>query len=340
MKILLLFSFLFLGISDFTEAQEQNKHYILLEKFTNTYCPPCIFRTPTFNEKILSEYEDIEVFQISYHVGHPVPDDVFYQANIEEIEERELYYQAFGTPMLFVSGESSPPGPSPDYEILPTTRLQEYLGSISPLEVIVRESIIGENQRKVNIEVKTVNQLIPSNHFKLRAVLVEKFIEYEPPFEGMETTHHNTFRQTLGGWEGINFTPAKVGESIEYEYTYDLKGNWREDQIYVLAFIQNDSNQSILNVGSSWQNEITNIGGETLESYLQIFPNPSSDFIQIRTAFSFQSVQVFDSKGQVLQQYVFNSTNATVDIHALPKGIYFISLQSENERTTRKIIKW
>ncbi|MFK7905160.1 MAG: TlpA family protein disulfide reductase, partial [Chitinophagales bacterium] len=202
------------------KAQEQNKRYVLLEEFSNTYCPPCIFRHPTFNENILTQYEDIEVYHISYHVGSPIPDDIFYQANIEEVEERANYYQIFGTPSLYVLGNFSPSGAAPDYEILPAPRLEDNLGSISPINIEVNESLTSLGERKVDIEIHSIHQMIPNPNFKLKVVVVEKVIEYEPPFEGMETTLHNIFRKTLGTWQGVSFNPAAVGESISYEYTY------------------------------------------------------------------------------------------------------------------------
>ena len=331
--------YLFFCGTDSTFAQEQNKRYVLLEEFTNTYCPPCIFRHPAFNENILGEYQDTEVYHISYHVGHPIPDDIFYQANKEEIEEREVYYQAFGTPMLHILGKLSPPGPSPDYEILPIARLQEHLGSISPLKLTVQETLTKNNQRTVHIEVQTVHQMIPSNHFRLRAVVVEKFSEYTPPHEGMETVHHNVFRQTLNGWEGSSFSPADVGESVHYQFDYTLSDDWQANQIYIIAFIQDDNNQNILNAGSSWKNEPVDIEASTNGYIPQLYPNPSRDFIHFNSTSTVKSAQIFDIQGQLLQK-TFTNSPTFLDIRHLPKGIYYVSLQLENDSVVRKIVKW
>ncbi len=325
---------------DYVIAQSQNKRYVLLEEFSNTYCPPCIFRHPTFNENILADYEDVEVLHVSYHVGSPIPDDIFYQANIEEVEERANYYQIQGTPTLHVLGNFSPSGPSPDYDILPITTLQEYTGSISPLKIVVEETTKENNQRSVHIEVQTVNQFIPSNLFRLRVVIVEKVVEYEPPFEGMENRLHNIFRQTLGGWEGEIFNPAKVGESVSYHYTYSIDESWQSDQIYVLAFVQDDQNQSILNAGSSWQNETVDIETNILKQVPRLYPNPSRDVIFFNTDKKLQSAHVFDMQGQLLQETFFTSSDSSMDIRNLPKGVYFVSLQEEGRIFVEKLVKW
>ncbi|MEZ4886435.1 MAG: T9SS type A sorting domain-containing protein [Chitinophagales bacterium] len=338
-KIFSLFVLLFI-FSSFVYAQEQNKRYILLEEFSNTYCPPCIFRHPTFHDNILLEYEDIDAYHIVYHVSTPIPDDIFYQANKEEAEERANYYQIQGTPTLHLLGKFSPSGPAPDYDILPNATLQQYTGSISPLKIEVLETIEANHQRSVNIEVQTVNQIIPSSHFRLRVVVVEKTVEYEPPFEGMETKLYNVFRQTLGGWEGIPFTPAKVGESVSYNYTYSLQEDWNKQQIYIIAFIQDDNNQSILNAGSSWQGETVAIEENSLNTLVQFYPNPSKDFVYIKTEKELQSVQIFDIEGKLLQKTFFDSSNPSIDLRALPKGIYYVSLQSEDKNRVEKIVKW
>ncbi|MGB0930041.1 MAG: T9SS type A sorting domain-containing protein [Chitinophagales bacterium] len=336
---ILSFTLCFLFVN-YIIAQEQNKRYVLLEEFSNTYCPPCIFRHPTFNENILDNYEDQEVFHISYHLGSPIPDDIFYQANIAEVEERANYYQVPGTPTLHLLGKFSPSGPSPDYDILPTPILQNYTGSISPLKIEVEETFTENNQRNVHIEVKTVNQLIPSNQFRLRLVVVEKTVEYEPPFEGMEAKHHNIFRQTLGGWEGTPFSPAKVGKTIEYDYTFSVKDAWQDDQIYVIAFVQDDSNQSILNAGSSWKNETVDIENQAIPSSIRLYPNPSSDYLFLDAEEKPQSVQMFDIQGQLLQNTPFDYANSSMDIRNLPKGVYFVSIQWEGEKLVEKIVKW
>lgn len=336
---ILLFALCFI-VKNHIIAQSQNKRYVLLEEFTNTYCPPCIFRHPTFNENILENYEDQEVLHISYHVGSPIPDDVFYQANMEEAEERANYYQVLGTPTLHLLGKFSPPGPSPEHEILPILTLQNYIGSISPLKIEVKEALLENNQRNVHIEVNTVNQLIPSNQFRLRVVIVEKIVEYEPPFEGMEAKHHNIFRQTLGGWEGEAFTPAKVGESISYDYTFSVKEEWQSNQIYVIAFVQDDNNQSILNAGSSWKNEVVDIENQVTQPSIHLYPNPSSDYLFWDAETKPQFAQIFDVHGQLVQNTSFDYTNSSMDIRTLPKGVYFISIQWEYEKLIEKIVKW
>ncbi|MFK7904126.1 MAG: T9SS type A sorting domain-containing protein, partial [Chitinophagales bacterium] len=118
--------------------------------------------------------------------------------------------------------------------------------------------------------------------------------------------------------------------------------NWNTSQIYVLAFIQNDSNQSILNVGSSWKNEIVDIETPLSEANVELYPNPSNDFIHIHTEAILQSAQIFDTQGQLKKKTDFTSFNSNkiVDIRDLPKGIYYLSLQSENRNIVEKIVKW
>lgn len=241
----LLFTFLGLFLSNILLfAQTSAQRYVLLEHFTNTYCPSCANTNPNFYSNILNNHQDTEVLHIAYHISTPIASDIFYQANSAEINTRDDYYSVSGTPGLWMQGAFVDYGAP----LLTQTQLNTQLGQNSPLQISVSETTMSSNSRMATIQVKTLGAP-PSGNLKLRAVVVERSVNYTAP--NLETIHKNIFRQTLNGWN-TNFTPAGTGSSTSLNYTYTISPNWSANQTYVIVFIQNETTKEVLNVGSSW----------------------------------------------------------------------------------------
>lgn len=72
---------------------------------------------------------------------------------------------------------------------------------------------------------------------------------------------------------------------------------------------------------------------------LLIYPNPTGDALSIETHQRGQT-RIFSVHGQeVLQQQLLNAGQSTIDVSALPAGIYFLEFQSEEGTTTSQFVK-
>lgn len=84
----------------------------------------------------------------------------------------------------------------------------------------------------------------------------------------------------------------------------------------------------------------------TLENYtgemgqLTLFPNPSNGILQINnnTGLKLVKATVFNSIGQQLRAINLSNNQTEIDFENLPKGLYFINLYFEKERTILKTI--
>lgn len=84
---------------------------------------------------------------------------------------------------------------------------------------------------------------------------------------------------------------------------------------------------------SSGQNDLNSIS---------IFPNPAESFIQIKYQTTFpKSYKIFDFNGRLINSKVINNNNdLRVDVSSFEKGLYFISIQSnERENNLKFLIK-
>ncbi|NJK82621.1 MAG: T9SS type A sorting domain-containing protein [Saprospiraceae bacterium] len=62
------------------------------------------------------------------------------------------------------------------------------------------------------------------------------------------------------------------------------------------------------------------------EPYFQIYPNPASNQFTISGALNLHQIEILNAKGQILQTILPNGNLHTIDISALPAGLYFLRL--------------
>ena len=68
-----------------------------------------------------------------------------------------------------------------------------------------------------------------------------------------------------------------------------------------------------------------------------VYPNPTSDFVHVKTDKKINLISVVDPSGKILKQSKLN----TIDIQDLPKGIYFVNIKfiDQSEENTKLIKK-
>jgi hypothetical protein len=80
--------------------------------------------------------------------------------------------------------------------------------------------------------------------------------------------------------------------------------------------------------------------GEYQNEVLSIFPNPVSDFIIIDFGKKImQEIDLVDISGIVILHKTINSSTERIDLSILPKGIYFLNIQTMNHFFVKTIIK-
>jgi hypothetical protein len=67
---------------------------------------------------------------------------------------------------------------------------------------------------------------------------------------------------------------------------------------------------------------------------IQIYPNPTSDFITIKTDHKIDSYTIYDVTGKKIMQTAEN----TIDLRSFTNGIYLLTFEFEGKTQTKKII--
>ncbi|WP_431109263.1 T9SS type A sorting domain-containing protein [Winogradskyella poriferorum] len=78
---------------------------------------------------------------------------------------------------------------------------------------------------------------------------------------------------------------------------------------------------------------------EVSAEIVKLYPNPAKNMIQMTSNQVIESLMVIDINGRVLQILEILTTDYSLDISNLSKGVYFLELQSGESKSTKKFIK-
>ena len=116
-----------------------------------------------------------------------------------------------------------------------------------------------------------------------------------------------------------------------YFYTITEDGNNR-----TLTIVNSNGDEAI------YGNELLAVNNFKNEAF-SIYPNPTEDiiYVQKKENINLSKILIFDINGKLVQLIEqINSDSLIVNVNALKKGIYFISLKNDkNQYTVKKLIK-
>lgn len=72
-------------------------------------------------------------------------------------------------------------------------------------------------------------------------------------------------------------------------------------------------------------------------SQISVYPNPASEFLNIRTDDKIKSVRIYDATGNLVKTE--NDHLSIISIASLPKGNYMVTVETDKGSETKKIIK-
>ena len=332
MKNFILLAIAFVFISFDAEAQGVKK-YATLEHFTNTRCTICSSRNPTMFSTI-ANYPD-QLHHIAYHPAVPYTTCAFYQHNTAGNNARALYYNILGTPRIAVNGTMQPVSGT----LLPEANLTAEFNQLSPIEVVVSETV--DATRAVTVEVKTHGDA-PTGNLRLLVAVAEKIVNYDAP--NGETVHHNVFRTFLSDNTGDIYTPAASGESVVFNYSYEIDADWLADEAYVLAYVQDMDTGEIYNSGTKFDEvSVSNVEVKKEETFT-VFPNPTNSNATINFSAAKESkstLSILNTAGQLIDSKIIttNTRSLDLDMENYPKGLYFIKIENEDTVAIERLVK-
>lgn len=117
------------------------------------------------------------------------------------------------------------------------------------------------------------------------------------------------------------------GDSLYNGYSQDAAGNHRPLLLNATSWLATNSNLAVNDLAKS-------------DADVEIFPNPSADYIYIKSKkdnTSKYTVSLSDATGKLIFLKVINSNK--IDIKSLEKGLYYLTVKSENGLKSFKVVK-
>jgi len=222
----------------------QSPRMMVIEEATNASCGPCAAQNPYFEAYLALEHNRTDIIPLVYHANWP-GQDVMNAASPTMHNTRVQYYGISGVPTAVVNGtyQGAPSDTASLYNAAKNAR-----GSISPITISVVQTQTG-NEVSAQIDVSTAEALSGT---KIRILAVEGHHNYTSPPAGFngEKDFYYTVRQMFPSAQGYDLT-LQAGESKSFTESFTIDPSWNADQMYVVAFVQRESNREILQAGTS-----------------------------------------------------------------------------------------
>lgn len=237
-----IYSLLFASGLVISSQAQLAKKYAYFEHFTQASCGPCAAQNPTFDANVLSYYTS-GVHHVAFHTSWPGVDPMNAQ-NKPQVQSRVTYYAVNGVPNMQMNGsdKGSPANVS-------RAMVDAILAQGSPVKVDVTSTVVGTDLQ-IKVTVTTVGDK-PAGTYKLMTAAVEKVVNYTTaPGSNGEKKFPNVFRKMATADNGDVLALAEKGQSVEFNYTVPMAGDWKPENMIAVAAIQG-SDKDILNSGSS-----------------------------------------------------------------------------------------
>lgn len=308
----------------------QAKRYIFMEHFTNTRCGVCAGSNPGYYS-LLNQYKG-KYHHLSIHPQIPYSSCLLYQANKDDQSQRASFYAISGTPTVVFNGLTKKSAGSVTAALLDAELKKE-----SPIQLVITET--GSGVKNATVEVKTLGDK-PSGKYRIYTAIVEKELNYASP--NGEKIHYDVFRDFMSASTGDPIELADKGGSVVKNFSIQLLPNWIENQMYVLAWIQEETTKEVLNSGTRF--DLVNSTEEGSRIQFDIQPNPVNNRLAIQ--FPGQSLgqaqlSITNLFGKVLHEskVSLNSESIEFNVQHYNKGIYFVKIQNGRFSQMKKWIK-
>ncbi|MCK4444882.1 MAG: hypothetical protein KAW09_10075, partial [Thermoplasmata archaeon] len=231
---------------------------VLLERFTNTGCGPCV--KPSENEEVFTDDHGPENLAIlKYHVDWPDGADPMFLNNMVPQEVRWTYYGIGGVPHVRVDGITEPNWPYTydDYHQAHAARAAIE----SPFALSV-EGSLGVTTATVFVNVTAVDS-VPAGNLKVRIVLYFNNVDYaDAPGSTGEKHFEFVFMDFIPDVNGYGLT-ISTGQTVNFVETFTIPTEIAEgggippdpaipverSQLGIVSFIQDEGSTEVHQAG-------------------------------------------------------------------------------------------
>ena len=224
------------------------------------------------------------------------------------------------------------------------TLRQEVVGSFDPNDILclqgnlVDPEMIGE---ELHYRIRFEN----TGNYPAERVVVAMPINPEDydvsSFQLLNTSHEVQARVVNNTaeffFENINLAPN--GEGFILFSAKSLETLEIGDSVMSYADIYFDYNFPITTNEEVTIFEIMETNESSHQPEVQVYPNPTRDFLNIKSDSKINSIEIYDQSGKLIKVAMINSFDTKQNFSSFPSAIYFIKIQTESGIKIQKIIK-
>lgn len=111
------------------------------------------------------------------------------------------------------------------------------------------------------------------------------------------------------------------------------------DMVSKNANIYFDYNAPVTTLPFDTTFQILGLNNPNVDDSIAVFPNPTSNFVTVKSKNTIKSLQLFDVQGRLLQTNFSNQKETKMDISEKANGVYFIKITSEGGVKIERIVK-
>jgi len=295
----------------------------LIEKFTSSTCAPCA----TYNNSIFNPYytaQNQNFNYIAYQMNWPGNGDPYYTA---EGGVRRDFYGVNAITSLWIDGA--------EYS---TSNSQAILTSHVNSEAAKNGYFVLQSDRNLSNNTALINYNITpylTGNYVLHAAVIEKITTNNFSTNG-ETSFKHVMMKMVPNASGtpITFT---AGTPVNGQISASLAGTNIEQStdLEVIVFIQDPVTKEIMQ--SFQATNALSLVDNTIQQ-VNLYPNPANSFFRlsnIETA----DISIVDVMGKTVLTQKNVSTESTINIADLNSGIYFVTINSNDNSQTIKFAK-
>jgi len=171
-----------------------------------------------------------------------------------------------------------------------------------------------------------------------------------PPFDVMAEFDGNN---VMLEWE----EPSSSQNNIDLE-GYNIYVAYENEDFEMLSFVEVNQYQhmpnsiggsyfyyltAVYNTGESDPTEVIEVNTTTTgislidQTSISVFPNPTSDYIQVSSDELIEFVEVYNYNGQLIQRIDLNSNQTQIQFNEAEKGIYILKIKTSKGNYTDKV---
>jgi hypothetical protein len=169
-------------------------------------------------------------------------------------------------------------------------------------------------------------QLLPPQNFTLNVAFDNIQLSWDAP-GGSGILGYNLYYSLNSGAYSL------LTNTNETTYIVEAPGNGLHS--YYLTAVYDEGESDPTNV----QEVLLTISDELNQSSVNVFPNPTDQYVFINANEPIKSFELYNINGQFIDKKKINNASYKIDVSELEPGIYYLMIKSINKSVTRQIIK-